>query len=159
MILRKWNSEYFSTTMGTADPGKHAHAIKYSVSVHTGSEHSFLFASWIVNPHAPSWRYIFLNSPEPVATIRFWRTLALPQKQFRSSLKLSDEFRCKEISMQIESVALSTHTILVNGIRMWGRVDLGGVRGKAGLEYGQITLCHILNYANSFESILATKDY
>lgn len=27
---------------------------------------------------------------------------------------------------------------------MWGGVDLGGVRGKAGLEYGQITLYNIL---------------
>lgn len=48
--------------------------------------------------------------------------------------------------MQIESVALSSHTILVNGILMWGRVDLGGVRGKAGLECGQIALHQILNY-------------
>lgn len=47
--------------------------------------------------------------------------------------------------MKTESVALSSHTILVNGILMWGRVDLGGVRGKAGLECGQIALHQILN--------------
>lgn len=50
-----------------------------------------------------------------------------------------------ECSMQIESIAINTHTILVNEIIMCGRVDLGGDRGKAGLEYGQITLHQILN--------------
>lgn len=88
--------------MWTVNPEKHTHGIKYHERVHAGSGNSLV----PLRTCQPTYSTIKILLPEflracahcysePVPIVSSWRTLALPQKQLRSSLMLSAEFKLK----------------------------------------------------------------